>query len=391
MLQKEKLLQAKEIMKNSQSDVWITLVRETAQTPDPVIPLLSTVDYTWLSAIMFTNSGRAMALVGNHDEEGIKQMGLFDEVYSYQEDFTPVFSELIHQISPTSIAINYSEDFPAADGLSHGLYLRFVEILNSIGFEGKLVSSADIIRRLRGQKTPSELHLIKDAVHTAQTIFDAAASIIRPGMSEKEIYAFFHHRMQVLSVSPAWLAAQCPGVMAGPLSAQGHNGPTDIRLLPGDVMTIDFGVEKSEYCSDLQRVYYVPESSDNRISKEVETAFHTVRSAVEEAAKFIKPGVTGFETDAVARNFVTSRGYPEWTYALGHEVGRNVHDGGTILGPHWARYKGSVDLPLLEGNVFTLELGVPTSHGYVGLEEMVVVTSHGAEFLSTPQQFPYIL
>ena len=37
------------------------------------------------------------------------------------------------------------------------------------------------------------------------------------------------------------------------------------------------------------------------------------------------------------------------------------------------------------GNVFTLELGLDTPAGYVGLEEDVVVTATGCEFLSQRQ------
>jgi Xaa-Pro aminopeptidase len=37
------------------------------------------------------------------------------------------------------------------------------------------------------------------------------------------------------------------------------------------------------------------------------------------------------------------------------------------------------------GNIYTLELGIITSAGYVGLEEDVLVTEHGVEFLSKEQ------
>ena len=37
------------------------------------------------------------------------------------------------------------------------------------------------------------------------------------------------------------------------------------------------------------------------------------------------------------------------------------------------------------GNVFTLEYALPTSAGTIGLEEDILVTATGAEYLSVPQ------
>jgi Xaa-Pro aminopeptidase len=79
-------------------------------------------------------------------------------------------------------------------------------------------------------------------------------------------------------------------------------------------------------------------------------------------------------------------GYPEYQHATGHQLGRTSHDGSTILGPRWERY-GQTPYGVVEvGNVFTLELGarVP-GRGYVSLEEDVVVTSRGVEWLTKPQ------
>jgi Xaa-Pro aminopeptidase len=38
------------------------------------------------------------------------------------------------------------------------------------------------------------------------------------------------------------------------------------------------------------------------------------------------------------------------------------------------------------GNVYTLELGVTTAAGYIGIEEDVLVTDDGVEFLSRFQR-----
>jgi Xaa-Pro aminopeptidase len=155
----------------------------------------------------------------------------------------------------------------------------------------------------------------------------------------------------------------------------------------GDVMNIDFGVTANGYCSDLQRIYYVLDDGETEACAEVRAAFETLQESVRRAAAFIRPGVNGIEVDAVARDHFTARGYPGWNYALGHQVGTFAHDGGTILAPRWERYRPElVESPIEEGNVFTLEPGIATSRGYVGQEDMVLVTAKGGRLLSTPQE-----
>jgi Xaa-Pro aminopeptidase len=100
----------------------------------------------------------------------------------------------------------------------------------------------------------------------------------------------------------------------------------------------------------------------------------------------MKPGVLGKEVDAVARRVVTGAGYPEYKYGTGHQLGRMAHDGAGILGPEWERYGNASHRPLEAGHVYTVEPGLMVpGYGYIGLEEDVLVTETGAEFLSTPQ------
>ena len=67
-------------------------------------------------------------------------------------------------------------------------------------------------------------------------------------------------------------------------------------------------------------------------------------------------------------------------------MGRFAHDGTALLGPAWEKYSQKPFQPLEPGMVFTLEprLSVP-EHGVVTVEDMVVVTRNGVEYLSTPQ------
>ncbi len=80
-------------------------------------------------------------------------------------------------------------------------------------------------------------------------------------------------------------------------------------------------------------------------------------------------------------------GYDEYMHATGHLLGRTAHDGSTVLGPRWDRYAGICELPVEISNVFTLELHVIVpGRGLMSLEEDVLVTGNGVEYLSTPQE-----
>ena len=83
---------------------------------------------------------------------------------------------------------------------------------------------------------------------------------------------------------------------------------------------------------------------------------------------------------------LTDNGYPTYQHALGHQLGRDVHDGGALIGPKWERYGITPTIELEANNVFTLELEIVLPGiGCVGLEEDVCVTESGARFLGPRQ------
>ncbi len=68
-------------------------------------------------------------------------------------------------------------------------------------------------------------------------------------------------------------------------------------------------------------------------------------------------------------------GYEEFMHAFGHHVGRKVHDGGSVLGPHWEKYGDLPDQRVEPNSIYAIELGVLVpGHGYIGVEENVLVT-----------------
>jgi Xaa-Pro aminopeptidase len=185
----------------------------------------------------------------------------------------------------------------------------------------------------------------------------------------------------------AWPKNANPAVNSGPESPVGHYGPSDIRIERGHLVHFDFGVKTDDYCSDIQRVAYVLQENKIAAPDDVLHGFDTIRQAVEAARAAMKPGALGKDIDKIARDIVVGAGYPEFPYALGHQLGRVAHDGGALLGPLWEKYGNSPNLALEVGQVFTIEPGLAVpGYGYIGLEEDVVITENGAEYLGEPQR-----
>ena len=155
----------------------------------------------------------------------------------------------------------------------------------------------------------------------------------------------------------------------------------------GHIIHFDFGVKYEGYCSDIQRVCYVLREGETEAPLEVQRGFITIRTAIEKSREAMKIGTAGKEVDIISRDIVTDSGYPEFNYALGHQLGRVAHDGGALLGPLWEKYGDSPNQKLEAGQIFTIEPGLAvTGYGYLGLEEDVVMTNKGAEYLGDPQR-----
>jgi len=386
-LVREKLDQAPAILAEHGIDVWLTLVRETLLTRDPSLDLVAGTYCAWQSAFLVTRSGERVAIVGRHDATSVEDLDAYDEVMPYDESIRPGLRGTIERLAPESIALNYSTSDPAADGLTHGLWLVLREALEGTPYVDRVASSAPVVNSLRGRKSASELARMRAAVDETEAIFTLVGAELRPGLKETEIAALFDAEVSRRGLGYAWEPSHCPAVNAGPDKDVGHSAPSELTTQRGQLLHCDFGVEKNGYCSDLQRVWYLLDDGESEPPVDVRTAWEAVWAAVDSGAAALRPGAVGHEVDAAARARLVSAGFPEPKYALGHQLGRSAHDGGTILGPRWDRY-GSAPLGTVEqGNVFTLEYGAPVpGRGYVGLEEDVLVTSDGIEWLSTPQR-----
>lgn len=387
-LLQEKATQAIDILKETGIDLWLTFVRETSGVRDPVLDFLTGPgDLTWQSALIFTKNGERIAIVGNLEKDAVERLGIFETVLGYDEGIRSTLRETLQRIDPDEVAVNTSQNNVHADGLTHAMYRMLVGYLSGTPYADRLVSAEPVINALRGRKTQTEVERIRKAVAITDEIYSKTFDFVRVGLSEKEVAAYMQAEMAEAGLGFAWPRESNPAVNSGPDSPFGHSGPTDIRVQPGHILHFDFGVKYEDYCSDIQRVAYILREGETDAPSEVQRGFDTVRQAIEDARAAMRPGMQGVEIDTIARRVVIEAGYPEYKHALGHQLGRVAHDGGALLGPLWEKYGDAPKLGLEAGQVFTIEpsLVVP-GYGVIGLEEDVVMTGTGAEYLGAPQE-----
>ncbi len=381
-LVKQKIDQAVDILEELDLDLWLIFCRESDMMSDPAMKLVVGHKVVWQSVFAIPRNGETTALIGNFDAADLERSKRYHRVIPYVEDCGKEIRKLIEEFDPRSIALNYSTDDPAADGLSHGMYQLLSQYLVGTPYPGRFVSSEELISLVRGRKLRDEVYRISAAAIMAADCWSRSLDDIKIGMTEIEIAEEININLFRTGSTNSFETI----VNAGAKTAPGHGQPTGARLEPGDLLHIDFGARLNDYCSDIQRLAYFKRDNESGAPKELIKAFNTVRDIIEEVSELYLPGKKGYEIDAVARKRLTEAGYPEYEHALGHQIGRSVHDGASIVGPKWERYGKTTSIPLEERNVFTVEFGIELDGiGYVGLEEDLVITEKGGQFLCPPQ------
>ncbi len=387
MLIQEKVRQAATALEVFGIDCWITFVRESTLNGDPILDYIVGTDVTWHSAFIVSRTGQTCAIVGQYDQKTIEDTGAYDRVISYVEGIKKPLLDYLQKLNPQHIAVNYSQGSEICDGITHGMYLVLQEYLADIGLDKRLISGEEIVSAVRQRKSETEIQYMKKAIEHTEAIFASVAQWIRPGKTELEIAEFMHQERKERGLACAWEESVCPSVFTGPDTAGAHYKPSERKVERGHILNMDFGLRYEGYCSDLQRTFYILRENETSPPAAVQSGFDTIVASIESARQMMKPGIRGIEIDRAARDYVTGRGYEEFPHGLGHQVGRFAHDGTALLGPAWEKYAHKPYEELEQDMVFTIEprLTIP-QHGVVTIENMVIVTAQGAEYLSTPQE-----
>lgn len=385
----DKIEQIIQLLQTSDIDAWMIVGHETATNSEPTLDLIGDQEMIGMTGIIFNRDGTTAVICTPIDADGYRLGDHFSEVIPFVSSFNETFELYLKGKNTRVLALNFSEQDPASDGLSTGVLYGIQPVLETLSID--IVSAAPLNQKLRGVKSPREIEMIRRATIETDRMIVEIGQTMKIGMSCADVMNEFHTQADGLGYGYSWAKLHNPGV-ATKGTPLGHTDSSAEYIVEDALVNIDFGLRVERYGSDLQRMFYFP-GHDGLVPENVQHAFDTVKQAILIGKAALKPGATGRDVDTAVRNYILANGYDSYHCSTGHQVGMYAHDGGIILAPEREGSDRSslIDVPIEAGQIFTIEPYVVTPQGRLGIEEMVVATNEGCEFLVEPQASLFIL
>lgn len=381
-------------MQRAGVDAWVILARENAN--DPIAAHVGAENAGGLAAFLFfvraDGSLESLAISPETEATALAEVTPLDSVRSVARG-TDMYGHVADELSardPRRIAVN-SSTRNIADGLS---WTQRLALEDALGPEltARLVSSEEVIIEWLSVKIPREIDIMRRAAAlTEQLQLEAYARVVPGETTDADIARFLKRRMAELGVTDGWAPDQNPNVNSGP--DRGHSHATEKVIRAGDVIQTDFGIRvHGVWVTDIQRFAYVLHPGETVPPIEMGTRWAHAREGSRAAFDAMRPGVTGWDVDLAQREVLERHGSIPIIWSTGHPVGYWAHDVGPRLGgaADGAPPSGDAARELRAGQTFAFDgfFGWPQDDGTtktISVEEMVVITEDGAEWLLPPQ------
>jgi Xaa-Pro aminopeptidase len=384
-----------EAMKLSGIDCWLLACRENNN--EPLAMHVGGENAGATAVFIFFLKGdrvESVALSPWGESMALEELGVHDHVIEFERgaNVWPLAAEQIKAVNPKQIGVNCSPR-PIADGLS---WTQRTSLEAELGPEmsSRLVSAEELVAEWLSVKLPEEIEILRKAgALTVELELDAYSTIIPGKTRDCDVANHIKARMVELGVGDSWSPDTNPNVNSG--FPRGHSGPNEKVIMPGDFIQTDFGIKVFDvWCTDYQRFAYVlapgqtePPAEALRIWKYAVRGSRIVRETM-------RPGVRGYDVDKAQRDWMQERGSLPIKWGTGHPVGYWAHDIGPYLtGGQYADPPAESLRILRPGQTFAYDGFYSWEVDHEGgkavkmlsVEEMIVVTEDGAEYLNPPQ------
>lgn len=247
-------------------------------------------------------------------------------------------------------------------------------------------------------KNSEQIKRIGQSCRLVATLLDSLNSVITDGMTTQDIDRYCHDFITKNGGIPAFLnymgfpASACVSVNEEVI----HGIPGKRKIMKGDLVSVDLGINLDGYYSDAARTYIVGETSKEN-KRLVEITYQCLMEGIEGARK---EGARIHDISAPIFNLANSHGYGVVRDYCGHGVGLAIHEDPQIpnyVNPLGANPRLRVGMvlaiePMINLGTKRVKLmpdgwtvvtadGKPSAHW----EHTVAVTENGIEILTLAQ------
>ena len=249
------------------------------------------------------------------------------------------------------------------------------EMFTEVQFKPTFVRGEHLVTELRCFKDEKEIGLLRDVARLTDKAMGEVVSHLKAGITPYEIEQMLvdiglANGCQDLSFVPAGLFVKTGHPTAGDIMGC----PKDMPLTEGTSIFFDYGYVLNGYSSDFGRSFYYGETPSH-----LSAAYRALQGGQCEMIKRIVPGKTNInELFSIIEEQVHKAGFTLLhadTGTVGHQIGIDCHE------LPWMDRSG--DFILRPGMVFCSEPKIFfPGECYMRVEDMVLITENGAEFLT---------
>ncbi|MCB0855526.1 MAG: aminopeptidase P family protein, partial [Bacteroidetes bacterium] len=278
-----------------------------------------------------------------------------------QPDQWARLAEIIAERNPEKIAVNRSEHFGLADGLSSFHYEKLKSSL-SPKYRKRIVSGRNLAIGWLETRTESEMIVYQQICRIAHDIIAEGFSeqVIQPGVTTtNDVVWFYRNRIQELGMQ-AWFHPTVDIQREDPENfdhLRAFSKRPDLQvIMPGDLVHVDFGITYLGLNTDTQENAYILKAGETEAPAYLQSAFQKGLQLMDILTDQYKTGRTGNEILAGALQEAKAQGLKPSIYT--HPIGYHGHAAGPTIGM-WDQQEGvphNGDYPLYPNTAYSIEL-----------------------------------
>ena len=305
--------------------------------------------------------GKPLVLVYGNERQKAQSLPWIGEVRSYVDVPFP------QQMVPNSLKemglAQARVGFELGENQRLGFPVNYLTQLGEALPKAQIRDGSPALCELRMIKSSEEISFMRRACEISVQAYERCLPDLKPGMSRREVAERLFIAMIEEGANP-----RTPGF----LMLNASTAYDDRRYQKGDRMVADLGACHEGYFGDITRMaIFGPPSAEQK--KEHQAAWDLIRRCGEA----MRPGEPIAELSRIANRELEKRGYPgvESPKRIGHGIGLARAEP-----PSLNEVERELHRP---GMILALEPKVRTPKGSVHLEEDVLITENGPEFLTS--------